>query len=221
MEKAPGLSSDDVPPYSENLSYTSPTSLPQNLASVRIARIYSLLETHIKPHLLDTTLAGLSCSTLVLIPSNVPSLTSSLVNDSKDGLGQQASFPGEKIAGFTDAGNVTLIRLHGQENSFDFWRQLPVIKDLERALQAQLNRENDNSVVEESVLPAVPELKGWFKKKATSAPQQRTENVKASGSSKVKADVELRDVSLRTENAMGLYETKTGKAIVIKVDFNV
>ena len=221
MEKAPVLSSDDLPPYSENLSYTSPTSLPQNLASVRLARIYSLLETHIKPHLLDTTLAGLSCSTLILIPADVPTLTPSLVSDSKDGLGQQASFPGEKVAGFTDAGNVTLIRLYGPENSFEFWRQLPVIKELERALQAQLDRENDIGVVEESVLLAVPESKGWFKKKASGVPQQRTESVKASRSSKVKADVELRNVSLRTENAMGLYETKTGKAIVIKVDFGV
>ena len=221
MEKALGLSSDDLPAYSENLSYTSPTSLPQNLASVRIARIYSLLETHIKPHLLDTTLAGLSSSTLVLIPSDVPSLTPSLANDSTDGLGQPASFPGEKLVGFPDVGNLTLIRLQGQENSFEFWRQLPVIKELERALQAQLKRENDISDVEESVLPAVPESKGWFKKKASSVPQQKTGKVKASGSSKVKSDVELQDVSLRTENAMGLYETKTGKAIVIKVDFNV
>ena len=221
MEKESGLSSDDLPPYSENLSYTSPTSLPQNLASVRIARIYSLLETHIKPHLLDTTLAGLSCSTLVLIPSDVPSLTPTLVNDSKDGLNQQAFFPGEKLAGYTDVGSVTLIRLHGQENSFEFWRQLPVIKELERALQTQLEREHDISDVERPVLPAVPESKGWFKKKSSSFPQQKTGNVKASGTSKVKADVELRDVSLRTENAMGLYETKTGKAIVIKVDFNI
>ena len=221
MEKAPGLSSDDLPPYSENLSYTSPTSLPQNLASVRIARICSLLETHIKPHLLDTTLAGLSCSTLVLIPSDVPSLTPSLNCDSKDGLGQQASFPGEKIAGFTDVGSVTLIRLHGQENSFEFWRQLPVIKELERTLQTQLEREHDMSGVEGPVQPAVPESKGWFRKKSSSFPQQKTEKVKASENSKVKSNVELQNVSLRTENAMGLYETKTGKAIVVKVNFNV
>ena len=221
MGKAPGLSSDDLPPYSENPSYKSPTSLPQNLTSVRIARIYSLLETHIKPHLLDTTLAGLSTSTLVLIPSDVPSLTPSLVNDSRDGLGQQPSFSGEKIAGFTDVGNLTLIRLQGKENSLEFWRQLPVIKELEQALQEQLEREHDISVVEESMLPAVPESKGWFKKKATGVPQQRTATVGTLGNSKVKADVELRDVSLRTENAMGLHETKTGKAIVIKVDFNI
>lgn len=221
MEKALGLSSDDLPSYSENLSYTCPTSLPQNLASVRIARIYSLLETHIKPHLLNTTLAGLANSTLVLIPSDVPSLTPSLANDSTDGLGQQASFPGEKVAGFPDAGNLTLIRLQGQENSFEFWRQLPVIKELERALQAHLKRENDISDVEESVLPAVPQSRGWFKKKASGVPQHKTEKVKASGGSKVKSEVELQDVSLRTENAMGLYETKTGKAIVVKVDFNV
>ena len=116
---------------------------------------------------------------------------------------------------------MTLIRLHGQENCFEFWKQLPVIKELERALQTQLEREHDISDFEGPVLPAVPESRGWFKKKASCVPQQRTENVRASGNSKVKADVELRDVSLRTENAMGLYQTKTGKAIVIKVDFNV
>ena len=221
MEKELGLSSDDLPSYSETLSYTSPTSLPQNLASVRKARIHSLLETRIKPHLLDTTLAGLSRSTLVLIPADVPSLTPTLANDSKDHLGRQASFPGEKIAGFSDAGNLTLIRLQGQENSFEFWRQLPVIKELERALQVHLERDNAVGDVEESVLPARPESRGWFKKKASSVPQQKTEKIKASRGSKVKTEVELQDVNLRTENAMGLYETKTGKAIVIKVDFNV
>ena len=221
MEKAPGLSSDDLPSYSESLSYESPTSLPQNLASVRTARIHLLLETHINPHLLDTTHAGLSSSTLVLIPSDVPSLTPGFINDSTDRLVRQVSFRGEKVVGFPDAGNLTLIRLHGQENSFEFWRQLPVIKELERALQAQLERENDDSDVNQSMLPARPESRGWFKKKASSVPQQKIEKVKASGGSKVKSEVELQDVSLRTENAMGLYETKTGKAIVIKVDFNV
>ena len=220
MEKAPALSSDDLPPYSENSSYTIPTSLPQNLTSVRIARIHSLLETHIKPSLLDTSLAGLSSSTLVLVPSYVPSSTPSLINDSKNGLGQQPSFPKE-IAGFTDVGNLTLIHLQGQENSLEFWRQLPVIKELEQALHAQLKSEHNISAVQESVLPAVPQSKGWFKKKASGVPRQGTEIVGASGNSKIKVDVELRDVSLRTENAMGLYETKTRKAIVIKVDFNI
>lgn len=220
MEKALDLTSEDLPSYSETLSSTSRTSLPHNLASIRKARIHSLLETHIKPHLLDTTLAGLSRSTLVLIPSDVPSLTPSLGNDSKDHLGQQASFPGEKIAGFSDAGNLTLIRLQGQENSFEFWRQLPVIKELERALQAHLERDKAVGDIVEYILPARPESRGWFKKRTPSAPQKKTENVKASRGSKVKAEVELQDVSLRTVNAMGLYETKTGKAIVIKVDFN-
>ena len=223
MEKALDLSSDDLPSYSETLTDTSPPSLPQNLASVRKARIRSLLETHIKPHLLDTTLAGLSRSTLVLIPSHVPSLTPSLGNDSRDHLDRQASFPGEKIAGFSDAGNLTLIRLQGQENSFEFWRQLPVIQELERALQEHLESDKIVGDVDESVLPARPESRGWFKKKASasSVPQQKTERFKASRDSRVKSEVELQDVSLRTENAMGLYETKTGKAIVIKVDFNV
>ena len=221
MEKSLGLSSDDLPSYSE--TYTAPTSLPENLTSVRTARIHSLLETHIKPHLLNTTLAGLSRSTLVLIPSAVPSLTPNLDNDSKDHLGQQASFPGEEIVGFSDAGNLTKIRLRGQENSFEFWGQLRVVEELKRALQAHLTRDNDISDVDEVVLPARPESRGWFKKKASasSIPQQKTEKVKASGGSKVKADVELEDVNLRTTNAMGLYETKTGKAIVVKVDFNV
>lgn len=221
MEKELGLSSDDLPSYSETLTSLSPTSLPQNLASVRKARIHSLLGTHIKPYLLDITLAGLSRSTLILIASDVPSLTPNLANDSEDPLGQQTSFPGEKIAGFSDAGNVTLIRLHGQENSFEFWRQGPVIKELERALQAHLEIDNAVAKNDEPVLPARPESRRWFKKKASSVPQQKPEKIKASGGSKVKAEVELQDVNLRTENAMGLYETKTGKAIVIEVDFNV
>lgn len=38
------------------------------------------------------------------------------------------------------------------------------------------------------------------------------------GNGEVRVQVETMDICLRTENDMGLYETKTGKAVVVKVD---
>ena len=38
------------------------------------------------------------------------------------------------------------------------------------------------------------------------------------GNGELSVQVETRDVCLRTENDMGLYETRTGKAVVVKVD---
>jgi hypothetical protein len=39
----------------------------------------------------------------------------------------------------------------------------------------------------------------------------------AVGRGEVRVGIRMRDVSLRTENVMGLYETRAGKALVIKV----
>ena len=223
MTENTDLSPDDLPSYSESISFPSTSSgfLPHNLANARTTLISSLLTQHISPHLHTTALSGLSSSTLLVIPSNVSSLKSPSDNGSKDVSGQENAFPGETIVGFPSAENLSLIRLRGQENSLEFWRQPAVIRELEEQLRTQLRWEGHHVIGDEMENPKAgstgAKSAGFFRKKAPSA-EWKTPTVEPLGDGKVRTGVALMDVSLRIENEMGLYETRTGKAVVVKVD---
>lgn len=58
---------------------------------------------------------------------------------------------------------------------------------------------------------------GFFRKKSTSTEWKMPE-VKALANGEVGTGVEIKDICLRVENEMGLYETRTGKAVVVRVD---
>lgn len=217
------LSPDDLPSYSESISFPSASSgfLPQNLANARTTLISSLLTQNISPHLHTTTLSGLSSSTLLVIPSNVLSLQPPSDNGSKDVSGQENALPGETIVGFPSAENLSLIRLRGQENSLEFWRQPAVIHELEEQLCTQLQREGHHVIGDEMENQRAgstgAKSTGFFRKKAPSA-EWKTPAVEPLGNGEIRTRVALMDVSLRIENEMGLYETRTGKAVVVKVD---
>ncbi len=102
-----------------------------------------------------------------------------------------------------------MVRLQGQENSIEFWRQIAVIRELAQQLRTYL-RNSGHQVIgdnESSLQGPVRPTAEW-----------RTVQKEALGDGEVRVRVEALDVCLRTENAMGLYETKTGKAVVVKVD---
>ena len=102
-----------------------------------------------------------------------------------------------------------MVRMHGQENSIEFWRQLAVIQELGQQLRTHLQtsgyqviRDNGTSLHGPS-----PGSTDW-----------RTVQKEALGDGEVRTRVDLTEICLRTENDMGLYETKTGKAVVVKID---
>ena len=99
-----------------------------------------------------------------------------------------------------------MVRLHGQENSIEFWRQLAVIQELEQQLRTHLQK-SGYQVIETSLHGPNSGSTDW-----------RTVQKEALGDGQVKTRVDLTEVCLRIENDMGLYETKTGKAVVVKVD---
>ena len=57
----------------------------------------------------------------------------------------------------------------------------------------------------------------FWKKRATSA-EWKTAVLEKLGEGEVRTVVAVADVSLRIENEMGLYETRTGMGVVVKVD---
>ena len=223
MAKNPTSSPDGLPSYSESITSPSTPSatLPQNLANARSSLILSLITTHILPHLHTTALSGLSSSTLLIIPSNISTLQPPSSNGAKDPSGQEETFRGETVVGFPSAENLSLVRLHGQENSLEFWRQPAVIRELEQQLRAQLRREGHRVVGDETENPksgSNGKQSGSFFKKKTPSAEWQTPIVEPLGDGEVRTVVELMDATLRIENEMGLYETRTGKAVVVKVD---
>ncbi|KAL9137881.1 MAG: hypothetical protein Q9175_000908 [Cornicularia normoerica] len=205
--------SDGLPSYSESVrssqQRTSHSYLPQKIAAARTAVISSLLTTYITPHLHGSALSGLASTTLILVPSNVSSLQppgkigSKTLSDSEDGL------PRETVVGFPSAENLTMVRLHGLENSIDFWRQLAVIQELGQQLRTHLLNSGHRVIGDDETSTQGPSFPNadW-----------RTVQKVTLGAGEVRTRVETREICLRLENDMGLYETRTGKAVIVKVD---
>lgn len=203
MDSKSNPSSDGLPSYSESVrspqQSSSPSYLPQNIAAARTALISSLLTTYITPHLYESALSGLSSTTLILVPSNVFALHPSGKIGSKD--------PSETIVGFPSAENLRMVRLHGQDNSLEFWRQLAVMQELGQQMRSHL-RNSGYRVIQGDKTSLQSSLNADW----------RTAQKETLGNGELSVQVETRDVCLRSENDMGLYETRTGKAVVVKVD---
>ncbi|KAF6228367.1 hypothetical protein HO133_008097 [Letharia lupina] len=198
-------SSDGLPSYSESVRSPqqnhSPSYLPQNIAAARTSLISSLLTTYITPHLHESALSGLASTTLILVPSNVSSLQPPGETGSKGAS--------ETIVGFPSSENLTMVRLHGQENSLEFWRQLAVMQELGQQMRTHLRNSGHRVIGDNETSLQGP--------KSPNA-DWRTVPKETLGNGEVRVQVETMDICLRTENDMGLYETKTGKAVVVKVD---
>lgn len=218
----------DLPPsYSESISGQSRRvpSLPPTIQTARFNRIASLLTTHIHPHLPRSPLDGISSRTLVLIPSNVSALHPIPVVAAEPGSyfnpfdvpADSTGFINESVIGFPSTENLALIRLHGHENALEFWSQDKVIRDLETQLKAELSGEG-HQVVEGPHQERMHRLNG--KSGATSDDAEwRAAREQVLGDGEVRVGIRIKEVSLRMQNVMGLYETRGGKALVIRVEF--
>ncbi len=201
---------DGLPSYPESVSSsTYPTpSIPNKVARARSALISTLVTTQLLPHLHSNVLSGLSNTTLLIIPTNVSELQpphSSNV-DAIDSRTSEATHLQERVVGFLSSENLTLVRLQGQENSLGFWCQPTVVIELEHHLRSQLQREGQRVVG------------GNASQRRVSNAEWRTIEKKPLQTGEAGIEVGIKEISLRTENTMGLYETRTGKAVVVKVE---
>lgn len=241
MKESP-YSSEKLPSYSDGAlpNYTEPSSTAQHspfspfLHSVNKTRtsiIRNLLSTNILPHLYDSARAGLSKTTLVFIPSNVSSLQpqpfsfSAIADDGPFGEAPAAAdnFPGETIIGFPSAENLHIIRLHGAENTVDFWRQEAVVRDLNGQLKDELEK-SGHRVVDEvtgeggGIAKTAAEREILARKDSFRQAQWMSTKKKVVGPGEVDMGVECREISLRVENEIGLFETRSGKAVIVRVE---
>jgi len=220
-----------------------PQSLVERLSSVRLQRINAIIDAHINPLLEQQADSGLYKSVFILVPSNSTTLQAQDTSDDilERSAGSVGSSRNEEIIGFREGEYVKLVRLHGTEYDAEFWRQPSVISELNDALQTKLRKaghriaslpakqslsEPDNTQNSPSSTATKKNYFGWRKKeKETPVISQdipasgwRFEKEDALTDGEVRIKTGLQDVSLRVQSEMGLYETKTGKAVVVSFE---
>jgi hypothetical protein len=168
-----------------------------------------------------------------------------------------------EVVGFSATDVVKLIRLKGEENTVEFWRQRAVMEELATNLRMRLkmsgHRVEEETVesppppppttVQESSVPAKEKKSGgWFRSKpkkaekskslwVTTAPTEaaiidqklgwrathegfpsNSSNNKPLSRGTVRVLVEWKEICLRVENAVGLYDTQKGFGICLSVE---
>jgi hypothetical protein len=226
----------------EALGHDGAASLTQQMAGVRGQRISAIITSYIDPLLQSQAAAGLFRSTLVLVPSNTESLqsptyvtySSDVIEGSGDAISQNSE---EAVIGFPSEDYVKLVRLHGDEYTAEFWRQPAVIAELDSTLKSRLAAsghkiaESAPSTPAPAPAPAPEPKRGFFRRKASDVkPPAPASPVSASDGTwriqrpaaldpgHVRITIGIQDVSLRVVTQMGLYETRSGKAVVIKTE---
>ncbi|KAI9812576.1 MAG: hypothetical protein M1827_004565 [Pycnora praestabilis] len=219
--------------------------LPARLASTREHRIQLLIDVYIQPLIDEQGLSGLYKRTCALVPSNITSLQriSSVVPDVIEGIGPEhnGGNGGDEVIGFPEDEYVKLVRLHGDENSMEFWRQPAVVAELETSLKARLYAAGHRLIEQPSPPPNVPvaaqsppstQSRGFFSRRKESRSTEESKGTTpsdvASGwrapeqmhlqPGQVSVKTELEDISLRVVSDMGLFETKSGKALVVRIE---
>ena len=238
---------DAKPAVASTLSLADPSSagapsLNEQLVAARSARISELLAQHIDPSLHASASAGLAQTTLVLIPTP-PSTASTGADADASGDSDELLAPAaatEEVVGLPADAHPQLVRLRDPAHAERFWRQPAAVRALEAGLAARLAAAGHRvyapqEVAVEAPAPVVapPKRKGsWFGPRkggakdapaggegAAGAPERRVElRDRPLEPGEVKVAVALRDVAVRAETGMGLYETRSGKAVVVGVE---
>jgi len=123
-EAPPYEDSTTQPPAFSDRKEPDRPALHAQLADIRTRRIQNVLTTHIEPLLYSHFLDGIDKRGFIIIPADI--------------LTQQPHLAAQDIVNLPNAGNFTLLRLHGDENSAAFWQQASVLEELASSIRARL-----------------------------------------------------------------------------------
>jgi hypothetical protein len=123
-EAPPYEDSTTPPPAFSDRKEPDRPALHAQLSETRTRRIQNVLATHIEPLLYSHFLDGIDRRGFIIIPADI--------------LTQQPHLAAQDIVNLPNAGNFTLLRLHGDENSAAFWQQASVLEELESSIRACL-----------------------------------------------------------------------------------
>ncbi|KAL8660443.1 MAG: hypothetical protein Q9202_006523 [Teloschistes flavicans] len=183
------------PPYSESLDGQLSHS----------ARALALIESYVLPELSNhpTTI-------VILVPSNISTLICTSQEPFKNTLNTGA-FAGEKIMGFGSDEKAAIIRLAGAENRLEYWQHEAAIANLETCLDGELKARGYQ-------VTCGPKKNAPARIAGSHESNWKPSHWQSLTEETARIMVDIDEVCIRLENEMGLYETRTGNCIVIKVE---
>ncbi|KAI9836794.1 MAG: hypothetical protein M1819_000959 [Sarea resinae] len=208
--------------------------LATKLRNVRGSRIHGLMTIHISPALEDLSLQGIHKASFVLVPSNafparnVREEATDADADADADAGETSDTvaeTAEEIIGYPaqEAGGlVRVVRLEGEGNTLEFWSQGIVIQELQRDLNARYD-----AVQGETSKPSlsIRSSAGHFSRErsagrplGSSQADLRTPKERSLRPGDVRFDVRLDEVCFRSVSELGLYESQSGRVIVIDAE---
>ncbi|KAL8646748.1 MAG: hypothetical protein Q9210_005953 [Variospora velana] len=195
-------SSTDAPPPSYSESFNAKNPITSHVSTV--------VDLHISPHLA----VNHATNTIILVPSNISTLIASPASPlEKDPT--SCAFPGETLVGFPSGHSPTVIRLAGPDDRLEFWQRAAALRALSHRLCERLRTQGYNiaSNPRETRRSQTPgRISGSMDVDWKSIEPRALTDGEAT------VNIEMKEVCLRVENDMGLYETRTGRAIVVRVD---
>ncbi|KAL8900386.1 MAG: hypothetical protein Q9207_005725 [Kuettlingeria erythrocarpa] len=201
-----GFSADAPPPsYSESVN-----ALPS--ADPIISRVRTLIDTHISPYRYNNPSIN-----FVIVPSNVTTLIPAPTEPSSCKEVLSNGFPNETLLGFPPEDISIIIRLFGSEHRLEFWQRTSVLRELNEQLRRKLSFEGHRVVSGSLKAKANIPARIAGSKEVNWSSVERTPL--SDGEARLSAEVT--EVCLRLENELGLYETRSGKALIVKVEFGV
>lgn len=227
MKSAPSesssVSSAPPPAYSETLS--SPTPNPPTYAtSQRAPRIIALVNDPIMKHVHDCIRKHVFSSTLILVPSDASTLMNVNAFDpySKPEPGSSDfEFDKEQVVGFPANERITLVRLSGSDKKIEYWRPASIIRELSATLSRALELDGYNVTGSQQGLQLPPRDSLASPSLVARSVEWKAVQHPPLAQGEARSSIEFQEVTLRIANEMGLYETRSGMALVVKTEVGI
>ena len=222
---------EELPPsYTEVPNFSRPNAhrgqqILDQLTITRAHHIQSVIDTHIIPLVEERASYGIAQTTIAMLPSDIPLPA---VQEKSEFSFDIDTSKAVEILGFASDEEPNVVRLEGQMNCTEFWRVQAVIVELERVLRESLNASPQlRSPIRERSEFEIPHKskrnflskfigRGEEERSPSGNPEVGVRKVDESGLVLVK--VRLEEISLRTMNDFGLYDTMSKQCVIIRVD---
>lgn len=191
---------------------------------------------HIIPLVEQQAAYGIAQTIIAMLPSDIP--LRAVEEKSEFSFDSASGAKPVEVIGFSSEEAPKVVRLDGRMNRIEFWRPQAVIVELERVLKESLNasphlrspsspnrsgihdfdhvsRQDTRGLRRSFLSRMVPSL-GPEQPSPSGNPEIGIKQVQTVGSVLVK--VRLEEITLRTTNDFGLYDTTSKQCIIIRVD---
>ena len=166
-------------------------------------------------HVREFALGHPYSKTFIFVPSDAKSLMNDdMMNpDSKqEPCPSRYGFKHEEVVGFPANEDITLIRLTGPENETHKWRPASAIREMSTTLGQALAMEG-YSVVDHECEQRLPQRNGVaLPSRDLRSVEWKAVERQALAAGEARSTIDFKEIVLRIENAIGLYETRSGMA---------